>query len=92
MSAPKIEVHSRTVRAVVSLSLSADDWALYSLPGRDEAAELLNREIEAMLAEGAAPGRIVAVLSRPAFSRFGASDTEPRGVLFDIIRAATGAE
>jgi hypothetical protein len=90
MSAPKIEVYSRTVRAVVSLNLGADDWQLYDEPGRDEAATELNRSIEGLLAEGAAPESAAfwAVLNRPHLVKLGAADSEGYAVLHSILRAA----
>ena len=85
--AVKIDVLSVQFRAVVALNLTADDWQFYDLAGREQAAESLNRETERLLAEGAAPARLRALLSRWAYSQFGAADTEGHMMLEQILRA-----
>lgn len=75
------------IRKVVTLNLSSRDWALYEMKGVYVATDQLNEQLAQALnaandeQEAFEAGK--AVLER--FSEYGATDTEPRTVLIDII-------
>lgn len=67
----KLEVQSIKVKA--KINLTADDWQLYNLPGRDAAARRINRAIERKLAKGEINSLYEALAP---CSKWGATDTE----------------
>ena len=71
----------------VDLSLSADDWGLYGLPGRDRAADGLNllvsQSINAALNRAEAREKCTQHLDQ--FRAFGAADSEGRAMLGQIL-------
>jgi hypothetical protein len=69
----------------IKCNLSASDWQLYNIPGRDLAAEQLNRAVEEKLAKGELSS-ITSVLE--PFSEFGATDTEGYLVLEQVLKHA----
>ena len=75
------------IRKVVTLNLSPRDWALYDMKGVYVATSRLNDQLAQALnaandeQEAFEAGK--AVLER--FSAYGATDTEPRTVLIEII-------
>lgn len=76
----KIRIISKAVHC--EINLTADDWALYDLPGRDAAAHQLNLDIQAALAQGNVSACYKA-LKRQA--EFGAADTEGFDVVYSIL-------
>jgi hypothetical protein len=78
-----------TITRKVSLSLTADQWQLYRLDGREAAARSLNIEVESAINSSAdrwqADPLIRDALRR--WSDFGAADTEGEDVADDILRA-----
>ena len=62
-----------SIKIKVKLGLTADDWQLYNLPGRDRAAKGLNRAVERKLARGEI-NSLTQVLY--PYSKWGAADTE----------------
>ena len=84
-----------TVTRSVTLRLTADDWALYDLPGRDLIAECLNREVAAAINtpssnRDAAQKEAGGVLN--AFAKYGADDTEGWYTLEDIFTRVYAGE
>lgn len=79
----KVEVLKRSLK--VKLNLTADDWQLYSIPGREAAARGINRRLEKELRDctGDWYERCYAALE-PA-TKFGACDTEGGYVLNRIV-------
>lgn len=77
---------TRTVR----LALTADQWALYDLPGRDDAAADLNKMAEAALNSATTPGDAAQLIAfaQDKYSSFGAADTEGYTVMNDLIDVA----
>jgi len=69
----------------IKCNLTASDWQLYNIPGRDLAAEQLNRAVEEKLAKGELSS-ITSVLT--PFSEFGATDSEGYQVLGQILQHA----
>jgi hypothetical protein len=74
-----IEVLSMKIK--IKLSLTADDWQLYNIPGRNLAARRINRAIEKKFAKGEI-GSCYSVLDQ--YSEWGASDTEGLDTLYRI--------
>jgi hypothetical protein len=86
----KVEVIARNVQ----ITLSADEWELYENErGCDEAAKALNETLQAEIARrGATRTSVLKEMTKAMdlLSRFGASDTEPRCVLYDILDEVFG--
>ena len=70
------------IKCRVKLSLTAEQWRLYDIPGASAAARSINAGVAKALNAGD-PDKAFEVLEE--FSRFGASDTEPQGVLNFIM-------
>lgn len=92
---PRIDV-KRTVK--IKLSLTADDWQLYGRHGdeeykeREDVARALNQAVELAL-NGPGPdhervARAFRLLDQMTPRRFGAADTEGRGMLHEICHIA----
>lgn len=74
----------------VSAKLTADEWELYSdMDGAEAAAEELNKELEfavrAYETREWVEKKMLSFMGMKEFREFGASDTEPRAVLADIL-------
>jgi hypothetical protein len=76
----KIQVLRRAVYC--QLNLTADDWGLYDLEGRDDVAKTLNDIIRAYLETGNAQGCYRALRS---YAEFGAADTEGYDTVHTIL-------
>lgn len=70
-------------RFKVKLSLSADDWNLYTMPGSKSAARSINSRVGKALSAADIDGAYKVLSS---FKKYGAYDTEPCWVLTQIIR------
>lgn len=79
-----------TFKPTIELTLTADDWALYHIDGRDFAAYSLNRAIERAINLGAsvdeARGRVAKALDD--HRNYGADDTEGWVVATRILATA----
>lgn len=65
------------ISKAVSLSLTADDWGLYDIEGRDDVAICLNQAVSVALTWSDKPvarGKIEKALEE--YSKWGAADTE----------------
>lgn len=73
------------IRSTLTLNLSADDWQLYGLEGREEVAQQLNRELEERInkAETRREFKHGDLLSK--HSDFGASDSEGFAMVEHIL-------
>ena len=71
----------------VRLTLTADDWELYHIVGRNAAARALNMKIAAALNSN---DRVAASRALTAHSEHGADDTEGHCMLREIIRKLEG--
>jgi hypothetical protein len=76
----KIQVLRRAVYC--QLNLSADDWGLYDLEGRDGVAKTINDMIQVCLETGNVRGCFRALSS---YAEFGAADTEGYDTLYTIM-------
>jgi hypothetical protein len=77
----KVKVNK--IKVDVTLGLTAEDWSLYDLPGRDLVAQALNQGVEQKLREGNL-GDLYKVL-RP-FAAWGAADSEGYAAIAQILR------
>lgn len=86
---PKLVVKGRFLKFLIEINYTANDWQLYtSKEGSADAAFNLNRQLENVLAEGEESWLSLYrschnVLA--GFRNYGACDTEPRGVLVDLL-------
>lgn len=71
-----------SIKIKVKLGLTADDWQLYSIPGRDRAAKGLNRAVERKLAKGEI--HTLPEVLHP-YEKWGATDSEGYDTLFRIL-------
>lgn len=87
---PKLVVKGRFLKFVVEVNYTANDWQLYtSKEGVVGVTKALNCDIEEALAIGAETWLEIYRNCHNALARyreFGACDTEPRGVLIDLLR------
>jgi hypothetical protein len=70
----------------VSLSLTADDWQLYDVFGRDDIARYLNKTLEANVNAGVGISEIKKVMQNAFddYPLYGANDSEPK-YLLDVL-------
>jgi len=75
------------IQKVVTLSLTADDWGLYDIEGRHDAALGLNQAVSTALnnfTKGVVIGKIEEALEK--YRKWGAADTEG----YDTVRQILG--
>ena len=73
----------QAIKIEAEINLKADHWELYHMPGRDQAAEQLNRALEQHLRTTGLAG--VEQVLRP-FSAFGATDSEGYNTLAWVLQ------
>ena len=73
------------IRSTVTLNLSANDWQLYGLPGREQAAQGLNRELASLINNGATRNEIYQSDLLSKYSDYGASDSEGFAMVEHIL-------
>lgn len=65
------------IAKIVSLSLTADDWALYDIEGREDVALILNEAVSVALTWSDKPlARVKIAKALEEYSKWGANDTE----------------
>ena len=65
------------IAKIVTLSLTADDWGLYNIDGRDDVAIYLNQAVSIALNWSDKPvARVKIEKALEEFSKWGAADTE----------------
>ena len=67
-----------TKTITISVHATADDWQLYDLPGRDDAAIALNQRFEALVNKGATRSEVRNGMCLSDYANLGATDTEVR--------------
>lgn len=90
-----VKVLAVSTTAVTDIRLTATQWQLFcDMPDVDTVANDLNRAVTIALAAGpdreAVRREVYRTMSR--YARFGASDTEPRSVLAEILDEVYGKE
>lgn len=74
------------IEKTIYLSLTADEWALYHIDGRDDAADGLNKAVSVALNnfyKGVAIGKIEEALEK--YSDWGSNDTEGHTTVRQIM-------
>jgi hypothetical protein len=81
---------SVTLRPIVALTLTADDWQLYDLEGRDTVALRLNRLVEESINEAHTMSDAIKGINEALvyFRHFGANDSEGVAVARWIMQRA----
>lgn len=76
-----------TVRKVVEVKASADDWGLYYTPEREEVASALNEKFSILVEMGRDRDDVEHYMLKfmEVYASDGAYDTEPRAVLDKIL-------
>lgn len=77
-----------TIRRTISAAFSADRWELFDKPGRDEAAAKLNAALETAVNAPASDASSVYTamdLVQNELSDFGAGDSEPTGLIDQVV-------
>ncbi len=70
----------------VSLSLTADDWGLYHIDGRDAAALCLNQAVSVALTWSDKPlARVKIAKALEEYSKWGSNDTEGHATVRQIL-------
>jgi len=65
------------IAKIVSLSLTADDWELYDIEGREDVALILNEAVSVALTWSDKPlARVKIAKALEEYSKWGANDTE----------------
>lgn len=82
-----------TIRLTAQVSLTADDWCLYDIEGRDEAAAAMNAAAELVIKTSSNADEAIRLfaLMLPKWSDFGASDTEPYWAAVTLFNHVFGA-
>jgi len=79
---------------VTGLDYDADRWELYQMGGAAEAAAALNNSFMTAVNAGKDRNEVEDAMwkTMDKYSKFGAFDTEPRGVLLDLMDEVFGEE
>jgi hypothetical protein len=73
------------IAKMVSLSLTADDWELYDIEGREDVALILNEAVSVALTWSDKPlARVKIAKALEEYSKWGANDTEGHATVQQI--------
>ena len=74
---------------ITDLKFSADDWELYNNEGRDQVANMLNTVVKNAVNSGDDTPQILKTIENAMYRYrgMGASDSEPRAVLSELMGA-----
>ena len=67
-----------TKTITIAVHATADDWQLYDLPGREDAAIALNQRFEQLVNKGATRSEVRNGMRLSDYANVGAADTEGR--------------
>jgi len=87
------ELYTSVVAGTYKCKLTAEDWQLFTVSmDCTEAVTALNKTLEACINNHSPIYRIKEIMAdvMNTYSNFGASDTEPRGVLLDELERCLG--
>ena len=76
----------------ISVHATADDWQLYDLPGREDAAIALNQRFEELVNKGAKRSEVRNGMRLSDYANLGAVDTEVRYFVEDLLDRTFGDE
>ena len=74
----------------ITVHATADDWQLYDLPGREEAAIALNQRFEALVNQGARRSEVRNGMCLSDYANLGAARTEVRYFVEDLLDKTFG--
>jgi hypothetical protein len=74
-----------TKTITITIDATADDWQLYDLPGRDDAAIALNQRFEELVNKGATRNEVRNRMRLSDYANLGATDTEVRYFVEDLL-------
>ncbi|HKE21709.1 MAG TPA: hypothetical protein VKB88_04915 [Bryobacteraceae bacterium] len=81
-----------TKTITITVHATADDWQLYDLPGRDDAATALNQRFEELVNKGTTRTKVRNGMRLSDYASLGAADTEGRYVVEDLLDRTFGDE
>jgi hypothetical protein len=81
---------TKTITIIVHAT--ADDWQLYDLPGRDDAAIALNQRFEALVNKRAMRSKVRNGMCLSGYANLGAADTEVRHFVEDLLDRTFGEQ
>ena len=73
------------IKSTITLNLSADDWQLYNIAGRERVAQELNRELEERLNKATTRSEFHYGDLLSKHSQYGASDSEGFAMVEHIL-------
>jgi hypothetical protein len=76
----------------ITVHATADDWQLYDLPGREDAAIALNQRFEELVNKGATRSEVRNRMCLRDYANLGAADTEVRYFVEDLLDRTFGDE
>ena len=74
-----------TKTITITVHATADDWQLYDLPGREDAAIALNQRFEELVNKGAKRSDVRNGMRLSDYANLGAGDTEVRYFVVDLL-------
>jgi len=81
-----------TKTITITVHATADDWQLYDLPGREDAAIGLNQRFEELVNKGATRSEVCNGMRLSDYANLGAADTEVRYFVEDLLDKTFGDE
>ena len=81
-----------TKTIIITVHATADDWQLYDLPGREDAAIALNQRFEELVNKGATRSEVRNCMRLSDYANLGAADTEVRYFVEDLLGRTFGDE
>ena len=81
-----------TKTITITVHATADDWQLYDLPGRDDAAIALNQRFEELVNKGAKRSEVRNGMRLSDYANLGAVDTEVRYFVEDLLDRTLGGK
>ena len=74
-----------TKTITIRVHATANDWQLYDLPCREDAAIALNQRFEALVNKGATRSEVRNAMCLSDYANLGATDTEVRYFVEDLL-------
>ena len=81
-----------TKTTTITVHATADDWQLYDLPGREDAAIALNQRFEELVNTGAKRSEVRNRMRLSDYANLGAAGTEVRYFVEDLLDRTFGDE
>ena len=81
-----------TKTITITVHATADDWQLYDLPGREDAAITLNQRFAELVNKGTRGSEVRNGMRLSDYANLGAADTEVRYFVEDLLGRTFGDE